>query len=339
MTSLMPELEKSLPLILRQIKNKFVKEKETAEKILQNYKWITLNNEVECACAAVDSSFLAIESRVGYIYALQGLAVLYNIKNNVIRRENVSVFTDIGFIDISIAKESHIVKKSIYKKVLTEYAYTLELENLIKVIKDYNHNLALIDGSFISFAMSKKTKNVDAYIESVRRRCHLDEVENLKIRYLEQLSKLRHVVFLAKSSSAGFYTQGQYSDMYILELARLFKINPYINPGFLEPLIFNVKETLSKIIKGSNIPIDKFTVTYVRFGLGTPVYQISFPYIVGEDDIGYVYMCLKKWSTSGYPIPLEYVHRFSKLPRKNLINAMIHLGIPIVTGRELIEFG
>lgn len=335
----MPELEKNLPLILKQIKNKFAREKEVAENILRNYRWIELNNEVECACATVDSSFLTIESRVGYIYALQGLAVLYSIEKGIAKKENISTFADIGFIDISIAKESRIIKKSAYKKVLTEYAYMLELENLLKIAKDVDHNLVLVDGSFISFAMSKKIMNTYAYIESIGRKYSLNEIENLKMQYLEQLSKIKYVAFLAKSSNAGFYTEGRYADMYILELARLFKIKPYASPGFLEPLTFDVKETLANIIKDVNISIDKFTVTYARFGLSMPAYQISFPYALSEDDVKYVYMCLKKWSAAGYPIPLEYVHRFSKLPRKTLINAMVHLGIPIASGRELIEIG
>ncbi|MEM1644273.1 MAG: DNA double-strand break repair nuclease NurA [Ignisphaera sp.] len=337
MSSLIPELEKRLPLILKQIKNKLAREKEIAKNILRNYKWITLNNEVECACAAVDSSFLTIESRVGYIYALQGLAVLYSIEKGIAKKENASTFADVGFIDISIDKENHIIKKSTYKKILAEYAYMLELRNLLEIAKDVDRGLILIDGSFISFAMSKRIKNVHAYIESIGHRCSLNEIENLKTQYLEQLSRIKYVAFFAKSSNAGFYTQGQYPDMYILELTRLFKIDPYVCSGFLEPLTFDVKETLSKIIKDTNISIDKFTVTYARFGLGMPAYQVSFPYALSEDDVKYVYMCLKKWSAAGYPIPLEYVHRFSKLPRKNLINAMVHLGIPIASGRELIE--
>lgn len=331
-------IEKDLPYLLRLVKSKLTKEKEIAINMLQRYRWITIDKDVECACATVDSSFSIIESRIGFIYVVQGIAVLYSIRDNLAKNVDHITFSDIGFIEIKIPKDHHyIVKKHTYKKVLTEYAYTLELENLVKIIEKHNSDLALLDGSFISFVMSRKSGDVGAYIDSVRGVHSLEEIERLKLQYLEKLLKHRYTVFLAKSSNAGFYTQGLYPDMYILELARLYRIEPYSNPGFLEPLTLDVKSTLSKFIRGYSIPTNEFTITYTRLYHGAPVYQLSFPYKLSEEDLKSICMCLKKWSPSGYPIPLEYAHRFSKLPRKKLLNSMIMLGIPIASGRELIE--
>lgn len=339
MDSVSQELEKSLLLFLNHIKNRFTVERDAIESILRKYHWYTVNEETKCSCAAVDSSFLIIESRVGHIYALQGVAVAYELEGSTAKRVASSTFSDTGFIDVKPIKGDYIVKKSLFKKVLTEYAYMLELENIIKVSTEHPCTVVLIDGSFISFAASRRVGGFKAYIESLKGVYSLDDIEDKKVSYLNTLGSQRHVVFLAKSSNAGFYTQGLYSDMYVLELAKFYKFEPYYRAGFLEPMILNVKTVLSKLIKDSKIAIDLFTVTYSRFKDNTPVYQLSLPYKAEVDTIGYVYKCLKKWSASGYPMPLEWTHRLSKLPRKSLINTMMLLGIPIASGRELIDIG
>ncbi|MCC6058546.1 MAG: DNA double-strand break repair nuclease NurA [Desulfurococcaceae archaeon] len=330
-------IEKDILKILNLAKAKFDKEKDLVIKMLQKYRWIPLDKDMECSCAAVDSSFLVVESRLGFIYVIQGISILYNIENNVLKKIDFKPFSDAGFIEIQMSKGSYIVKKSIYKKVLTEYAYTLELSSIVELVKKHSPDIVLLDGSFISFAMSRKTKNSKAYVESVKGRFNLEEIEDLKIDNVKNLANHRYTVFLAKSSSAGFYTQGLFPDMYILELARLYKIEPYSKPGFLEPLTIDVKNSLSKYIKELSETINDITVTYIRLKHGIPVYQLSFPYRVGEEDLSYVYMCLKKYSPAGYPAPLEYVHRFSKLPKRKLMNTMMMLGIPIASGKEPID--
>jgi len=331
------ELEKDVMNILRLVREKLDKEKKVVANILQNYRWIPLDKDITCKCAAVDSSFLIIESRIGFIYVIQGVTVLYTIENNLAKRVGIKSFSDAGFIDIQATKSHFIAKKSIYKKVLTEYAYTLELNNLLNITEELGCDLALLDGSFISFIMDRRIKDSKVYIESVKNVYSLEEIEEYKIKSFEKLFKHRYTVFLAKSSSAGFYTQGLYPDMYILELARLYKIEPYSSSGFLEPLTIDVKNVLSKYVKEFNIPTNEFTITYIRLSPGIPVYQLTFPYKMSEDDLKYVFMCLKKYSPTGYPMPLEYVHKLSKLPRRKLINTMMMIGIPIVSGRELIE--
>jgi len=338
MVTLMPELEKALPLLLNHVKTKLNKEKDNVEKILKKYRWIATEDETECRCAAVDSSFLIIESRVGHLYAIQGVAILYEFKNGVAKRLALSPFSDVGFIEAEPVKEGYVTKKYVYKKALTEYAYTLELGNLVKIVDKNTCDVALVDGSLISFLVSRKSTDTKVFIEGVYNSYRLDEIEDLKAQHIERLSKHRHTVFLAKSSNAGFYTKDIYPDMYVLELARLFKIDPYSRAGFLEPVVLGF-ETLGKLIKGSIRSSGEFTVTYLRFKAGIPVYQVSLPYKADVEEIKYIYSCLKKWSPSGYPLPLEYVHRFSKLPRKHLVNAMIMLSLPVVSGREIIDIG
>lgn len=335
-----PELEKVLTLLPKKIREKFNKERTGIESTLRKYQWYTNNNKLEqsyCSCGAVDSSFLAIESRVGYIYVIQGAAVLYTMKDGKANRTMFSLLTDAGFINIRPIKDGYVIRKTLFKKVLTEYAYMLELETLLKIVIENKCDVALIDGSFISFAATRYTKDFSVSIESINKSYDLGEIENKKIVYLNKLSRHKHTIFLAKSSNAGFYTKGIYSDMHVLELARIYKLQPYNKPGFLEPLTVKVRPILSKLIKDFEIDIDAFTITYSRFREGLPVYQLTFPYEIDVDSIKNIYLCLKTWSTSGYPIPLEYAHKFSYLPRKPLINAMMLLGIPIATGRELIE--
>lgn len=334
---LAPDFEKTLSLLLKYTRDKFTRERSAIESILRGLNWYLDDEEIECRCAAADSSFLVIESRIGYLYVIQGVAALYDIENGVARRSSMRTFFDAGLINIRFVKENYIIKKSMYKKVLTEYAYALELENLLEVIKGRPCDIALVDGSFISFAMSRRFGGYDISIEGVKHTYSFNEVEEIKNRSLTELSRFKYTVFLAKSSNAGFYSQGAYPDMYVLELARIYRIEPYFRQGFLEPLVLDTKKTLYRLIKESLLAIDTFTVTYVRFRQGLPVYQLSFPYKADLNNVKHVYSCLKKWSASGYPMPLEYAHRLSKIPKKHLINTMTFLGIPIASGRELIE--
>lgn len=337
MENLFPDLEKTLHTFLKYVRNKLDTEKNVVESILKNFHWHTVDVETSCSCAAVDSSFLAIESRIGYIYAIQGIAAVYDMENGIVRQVCSSIFSDMGFINVKPTKKYGIVHRSLYKKVLAEYAYMLELKNVLNVVKKRPCDLILMDGSLASFIVNRSTKDFDISIESVAGVLRLNEVESEKSDYLTTLSSKKYSVFVAKSSNAGFYTQGLCPDMYVLELARLYKLKPYSDPGFLEPLVLDAKLTLFKLVKSVGIPIDIFTVTYARFREGIPVYQLSLPYKATVDEVKYVYSCVKKWSAPGYPTPLEYVHRFSKLPRKSLINAMMFLGIPIASGREIIE--
>ncbi|MEM1682612.1 MAG: DNA double-strand break repair nuclease NurA [Ignisphaera sp.] len=334
--TIFPELEQGLPLLLKNIRDRFNKEKDSTEQVLKRYRWYVVEEETECSCAATDSSFLLIESRIGHIYVIQGVAAVYIIQDNTIKRLAYKIFSDVGLISAIPTKKSYVVRKSIFKKALTSYAYMLELENIVDITSTQAVDIVLIDGSFISFATTRISKEAKTTIESVKGVYSLESIENKKNVYLNELSKKKYSVFLAKSSNAGFYTQGLYSDMYILELTRLYKIYPYYRSGFLEPVKININ-ALSKIIDVSNIGISDITVTYMRLRDNAPVYQISFPYEIHEEVIKYIASCLKRWSSSGYPAPLEYVHRISKIPRKSLINAMMLIGIPIISGREIIE--
>ena len=335
---ILPELEKLLPSIPKFIRNRLRSEKQGIEELLKRYVWYTVSEDVDiaCNCAAADSSFMVIESRVGYIFVVQGVAVLYGLENGRAKQIAAEVFSDLGMITATPLKKTHIIRKSLLKRALTEYAYLLELENLLKLVKRCDNVLALVDGSFMSFAATTPTRDFDIHIESVKGVQGLSEVEQKKFKCIQALAEHRHTVFVSKSSNAGFYTQGFYPDMYVLDIARLMGIEPYNASGFLEPLVLDVKSTLARLIKG-RIGVEKFTVTYVRLRMGMPVYQVSLPYEIDVDGMKSVYLCLKKWSASGYPMPLEFAHRLSAIPRKQLVKAMVALGVPIATGREIIE--
>jgi len=334
--TIFPELEQRLPLLLKNIRDRFDKEKGSTEQVLKKYRWYVVEEERECSCAVADSSFLLIESRIGHIYAIQGMAAVYTIQDNTVKRLAYKMFSDVGLISAKPTKKSYVIRKSIFKKALTSYAYMLEVESIVDIMNTQLVDAVLIDGSFISFAATKISKEAETTIESIKDTYSLESIENRKSMCINELSKKKHSVFLAKSSNAGFYTQSLYSDMYVLELTRLYRIYPYYRSGFLEPIKIKTN-ALSKIIDVRYIDVNSVTVTYMRLRDNAPVYQISFPREVHEEDIKYVASCLKKWSSSGYPAPLEYVHRISRLPRKSLINAMMLIGIPIASGREIIE--
>lgn len=343
MLKIFPELERKLLLFHNLFVDKLNKEKNNVEQMLQKYQWISVEDKEQCTCAAVDSSFHSILTRMGYVYVIQGIAMMYDVeKNNTMKPIDFNIFADVGLITIETEKEKYGIKRKLFKRVLAQYAYMLELEKLVELIDKHVVDLILLDGSLISFITSVAREKIKIYVESTKDNHKLESIdlksiENKKNEYIHKLSKTKYSIFLSKSSDAGFYTHGFYTDMHILELARWFKIYPYYKSGFLEPLTFSVRDILSKFTCSIHSSIDRFSVTYIRLEDGAPIYQISFPYHVQKNDVMYVAKRLRSWSPMGYPIPLKKVHETSKIPKKQIIDAMTFLGIPIATGRELVE--
>ncbi|ADM28254.1 NurA domain [Ignisphaera aggregans DSM 17230] len=330
-----PELEIQLIELRKLFNNRL---KTTIYKVLQSLnaiEWIVNNEEDKHPVAAVDSSFLLIESRLNVLYVIQGIASLYTFDQDKIKNVKSRRYVNCGIINASPTNLKLLVKKSIYKKALTQYAYFLELKNLLEIAS--HDSIALIDGSLISFLMSRKFKEYQIIFIENEDEIDLDNIVEEKIKLISNLNTISTPVFIAKSSGANFLTNSNYSDMHLLELARIFSIEPYYRAGFTKPIVVDLEKLKIHIGSLHSDMVKLFTLSYMRFREGAPIFQVSMISKKDFDAVLSIYRCIRGWSPAGYPIPLEYVHRLSKLSRREIHRLLIRLGIPIMSGREIIE--
>lgn len=341
--TIFPELENAIHKLLSAVNRKIHQEKSSIIKMLESFNWITksINDVDECVAVGVDSSFILVETRIGMIYIIQGIAVRHSFNKSTIKVEDYSRFHDVGLISIKPDSSSKIVRKPLYKRVLSAYAYLLELQSAHKlIVNSTSTDVLLLDGSLLSFVMQKEFKNVSVVVNSANQNLDIEikDVLRKKIELVNELAKTTHTVFLAKSSGAGFYTNGVYPDIYVLELAKLFRIEPYYRTGYSTPMAVEIDGTLKRFL-GTEYPhgIQYITITYSRLADNAPIYQLTLPNRIDTATIDDIFSRLRILSPSGYPIPLEYPHRVSKLPRSIVIDVFVKLGIPVISGRELIE--
>ncbi len=329
-----PELEIQLIELKKLLSARLKTAIDRAIQSLNTIEWIVNNEEDKHSIVAVDSSFLLIESRLNVFYIIQGIVSLYTFDQDKIKNVKSRRYVNCGIINASPTNPKLLVKKSIYKKALTQYVYFLELKNLLEIAS--RDSIALIDGSLISFIMSRRFKEYQITFIENGNEIDLDNITEEKIKLISNLNIVSIPVFLAKSSNANFLTNSNYSDMHLLELARIFSIEPYYKAGFTKPIVVNL-EKLKIPIRSLHSDITLFTLSYMRFREKAPIFQVSLIDRKEFSEVLNIYKCIRGWSPAGYPIPLEYVHRLSKLSRKEIHRLLIKLGIPIISGREIIE--
>lgn len=330
-----PELEIQLIELKKLLNNMLKTGIDKAIQSLNIIEWLVSNEEDRCPIVAVDSSFLLIESRLSISYIIQGIASLYTFDQDRIKNVKSRRYVNCGIINAFSINPKTLVKKTIYKKALTQYAYFLELKNLLEIVA--RDSIVLIDGSLISFLMSRRFKEYKITFIEDGGEIDLDKINEEKTKLISNLNIVSIPVFLAKSSNANFLTNSNYSDMHLLELARIFAIEPYYRAGFTKPIAVNLEglKIYTKLL--SNDMLKLFTLSYMRFREKTPIFQVSIANERNSDEVLNIYKCIRGWSPAGYPIPLEYVHRLSKLSRREIYGLMMRLGIPIMSGREIIE--
>ncbi len=330
-----PELEMQLIEFKKLLDNKLKIGRDKAIQSLNEIEWIVNSEEGRCHIIAVDSSFLLIESRLAVSYIIQGIASFYTFEYDKIKNIKSKRYANCGIITVSPTSPRVLVKRLIYKKALTQYAYFLELKNVLDIVT--HGSIVLIDGSLISFLMNKVFREYEVTFVENGTRLDLDQINEEKTRFIASLNQISIPVFIAKSSNANFLTNSNYSDMHLLELARIFTIEPYYRAGFTKPIVVDL-ERLKVYTKHLSNDIPKlFTLSYMRFREKTPIFQASMVNERGFSEVLNIYKCIRSWSPAGYPIPLEYVHRLSKLSRKEIYGLLMRLGISIVSGREIIE--
>ena len=310
-----------------------------ADIIEKSLEWLAFeDNPRRSDVAAVDSSFVGVETRMFYIFAVQALAVAS-------RGRSFSRIARAGIIDYaSLMKivRGRFIQRVSPKNMLSFYAQMLELEAMNEVLKENPVELALFDGSITTFLMYRGRGIDEAPVYRVG-----DDVLtplgiwSRKAEILRELAQRTTITFVAKTSYAGFYTGGALPDMGMLETMRLLGISKFSQKGFSEPRILT-RDQLIELLKIPEeltdlLSVDALTLTYVRFVDGGPLYQVAIVGRRGEKDLKRIVSALAAWSPGGYPLPLESVHRLSKLNKKEVRKLLIHYGVPIVSGREVLE--
>ncbi len=341
--TLFPELEGIIFRLLEMISHKIKSERTNIIEILKNIEWSTkFRDDIDrCTAIGVDSSFTVVESRIGMIYVIQGVAIRQSFNRSTIKIEEDSRFYDIGLISVKPSYSNRVIRRSVYKRALSVYAYLLELQSAYNLLAGSSADIVLLDGSLLSFLIQKEFKNLNITINSVG---HAKDIEikyilERKMELIKELDKTTHTVFIAKSSGASFYiNNGIYPDIYIFELAKLFRVEPYYKAGYSIPMVIEIDKTLRRFLGiDESCEITFITVAYSRFIDNAPIFQLTFPNKVEADTVGSIFSYIKTLSPSGYPMPLEYPHRISKLARGTIIDVFMKLGIPVISGRELIE--
>ncbi|NPA97119.1 MAG: DNA double-strand break repair nuclease NurA [Crenarchaeota archaeon] len=298
----------------------------------------------DCCVAAVDSSFAAFETRLCVVYVVQGLAI---------SSRGASVKgADAGTIAYSPSIEQGRFKVS-PKRVVSAIAQLLEIELVSKAIEDSGGvDYALMDGSALSFLLSKVGKVLsERIVNSVVRGSRID-VSTLCRAKLRRLTKLAdRAVFVAKSSGLSLAMLGLSSvgslvapDLSMLEIARLANVEPLRRAGVSKVFRVRIEGRIARSLGLDDYDlemlrsrgIDTVSVMYVRIRDGAPAFQVSMLGDVDESRVAEVVRCLARWSPLGYPVPLESVHRLSKL-RRRVIKSLLRSLAPAVSGREVLE--
>ncbi len=338
---LLPELERALLEFAKRfhsdVKKRF---RELEPSIVERIEWIRLDNYEQRASygiASADSSFIIMETRLGLVYIIQGVALVHYNGVKYIRRG------DVGLIEFSGLYNSLGIRKIAPKKVLALYAQCLELDMLSQVMKEVDkETLVLVDGSAISFLINKFKKVMDARLCSAIQGCtSVKELIDKRLQSVAKLSKSHITLFIAKSSGASFYGIEGYPDLYVLEIARLHGVTPYVDPGFSKPIVLEL-EKVSRLLRVDSetlifYGLNRMIVTYMRLVRGGPTFQLSTFSQDAVDNLRKIASALAMVSPMGYPIPLESAHRLSKLNPRVVKRGLMRMGVPIISGREVIE--
>ena len=302
----------------------------------KSIEWIPLREGRRGRVAAVDSSFVGVETRLFYVFVVQSLALC----SGGDRFSRIARAGIIDYANLLAVKSGRVVKRFSPKNMLSFYAQALELESISSIAE--GAELALLDGSIITFLMyrGRGIEELKVYRVGDEELTPL-QVWSTKSTLLKRLARITTPVFVAKSSLAGFYTGGSMPDMEILEALRLLGSGRFATRGFSEPRQLSREELIraSRIPPelADSVPFTAVTVTYARFVDGGPIYQVTIPGSVDSDELREILERITAWSPAGYPLPLESVHKLSKLTKKAVRKLLTHYGVPMVSGREAIE--
>lgn len=320
-----------------EVKNK----REQVQELIKGIEWIALERDYvseACSVVSADSSFALFEMRVGTVYSLQGVALAYVAEGS----QNASfrahrTFCDAGFLIVDEIRES-LVRRIACKRALTFYAYLNELEAAHSLARENRIGLVLLDGSLLAFLTARIPGKAKLRLMGARGERGLEDILYEKQRLAEALAQDFKPCFLAKGSALSVYAKTRMTDVELLELANVLDLKPYSRAGFAKPKVLSLSELAKFLGFEPRPPLDKATLTYIRLRDKSPLIQLTIPGELCESELEQLVKCLRFWSPVGYPIPLENAHKLSRLSRKALLEAFMKFGIPLLSGREFVEF-
>ncbi len=335
MAGVYPELAALLIKLREKLEAQINQQRKVLEQESSKIEWLPIDSDaVERSCVvAVDSSFVLVESRLYPVYLVQGVAQAFTFDGGRISGGDQERFYDAGYM---VADPGKRVKRSYYKKALTHYAYLLELKSAYKLAKKVSVDLVLLDGSLLSFMLTRRDVAESITLVNPFEDIDMGRVFDEKQNIIEGMSEELAPVFVAKSSSVNFYSLG-YSDFQFLEMLRMFRVKRFHEPGYSKPIDITMDSSVLRFLGLKSTAVKGFVVTYARLSRASQVFQLSVPYTSRRPDVGKVVRILRIFSPAGYPLPLEAVHRISKLSKRQVKSLIMGLGIPTATGREFLE--
>lgn len=316
---------------LRNLRRRIVESAELYKKIeISNKpKWIEIRDARKSTAVASDSSFTGILTRYAYIYGIKAFSSLFTgVANDTIELSRYIVKFDL--IDpLTLYADNRVgeISLGVGRRAVTHIAKDLEVKVAKDVIDSMKEppDLILFDGSLRSFLYSR-FKGGSPFSENMRRSWE-ERVGNLK-----SLLRSSRLVFISKTHSRQIlyrylepkiYGKPVIAPDYVL-IGKILEGSGN-RPGFIEPI---------------RIPGDAggfiYTLTYAVLSRGAPVYQITIPGNLDEDQVREVLEMLRYHSIPGYPEPLRQCHFHSRIRKSDFIKLLDTYGVRLETGREVL---
>jgi len=283
--------------------------------------------------AAVDGSLNFIDFRGFLLYAVDAAALVYG---------------DRGYEDgVKTGKVGLLYPSDNVLERVRHHMAILELRTILKVLEDYDIDLALNDGSYVSFFakaygthfyfLSRKTlREFQDLIESLSKSIGKGELkvqsedffgtilERIKdvdkaikvISFLERLETFQLLLKLLKdfgnkivSISKTSVSRRYFSHSLKPDLVVFSKMT--LSPGFSQPekYVVSIPSDIKGYLKEYCDDKVTFTVFYARTEPDGMVFRVEIPEELDISEIKDLLSRLRSLSVKGYPYPLRRVHR------------------------------
>ncbi|CDG64410.1 MAG: double-strand break repair nuclease NurA [Methanobacterium sp.] len=255
---------------------------------------------------------------------------------------------------------------------LRSYMGMFEIKNALRMIKEYEVDLFLFDGSilgniirpfpierelkerskeiirekYLPLLEEKLKKSTDIRINSSE---FLNDIENEfeedvePMIYLENLESLlvisdlmekrEKIVSISKTSTSTEYFNTKIPDMAIFDMHSK-------NQGYSRPRYSSVSEVKHDFpVRNSFLKSLTFTIFYARLEDYKNILKFELPYRATEEDIKVLLKTIKTISAEGYPLLLKKAHNDVVIRKNDLNNISNIMGFLDKKGREMLMGG
>ncbi|MDM7274769.1 MAG: DNA double-strand break repair nuclease NurA [Thermoprotei archaeon] len=313
-------------------------------------EWVPVGGSLGGVYIGVDSSRQSELFRFFFIFAVQGVAVVYDASRGVI--SNVSD-ADVGYVELAGSGKFGFSSRN-RDALISSSSRNLEVSLAHEALsRSKSADLILMDGSYASFTVpvliSPKVYERFKELEKLVDRLHEGWAQ--RIRMLGSLSKSSRIAFISKSVTKTHLTSeenprikatvdGRKTVIPDFMAANLIAAREGRKPGFLwyDNPYFEIRSGTIDMAKREGITMEKwYTLTYILLHPAGRLYQATMPGKLTKGEVEQIVKTLLKVSPEGYPQPLSIPHHTSRLTRRDF-KSIIALTIPQTeTGREPLE--